>query len=102
MVYNLTKILQFKYTRSAYQTGISHWEEIFMRDKSVMCLEDKSDCVMSSFQFAYGLFSVFKSEAALSWLQAEAHYIKKPNSLINRSCFMLHIHHEATSLFSSL
>lgn len=102
MVYNLTKILQFKNTRSAYQAWISHSEEIFMPDKSAMCLEDKCDCVMSSFQFAYGLFSVFKSGAALSWLQAEAHYIKKPNSLINRSCFMLHIHHKATSLFSSL
>lgn len=102
MVYNLTKILPFENTRSAYQAGISHWEEFFMPDKSVMCLEAKCDCVMSSFQFAYGLFSVFKSEAAHSWLQAEAHYIKKPNSLINRSCFMLHIHHKATSLFSSL
>lgn len=70
------------------KTGTTHWEEIFVPDKSIMCLEDKCDCVMSSFQFAYSLFSVFKSEAALSWLQAEAHNIKKPDSLINRGCFM--------------
>lgn len=71
--------LPFKITRSAYQGR--NWEEIFVPDKSMKCLEDKRDCVMSSFQFAYGLFSVFESEAALSWLQAEAHNMKKPNSL---------------------
>lgn len=48
------------------KTGITHWEEIFVPDKSIMCLEDKCDCVMSSSQFVYSLFSVFKSEAGLS------------------------------------
>lgn len=70
------------------KTGITHWEEIFVLDKSIMCLEDKCDWVMSSLQFAYGLFSAFKPEAALFWLQAEAHTIKKPNSLIDRGCYM--------------
>lgn len=82
------KNLPFRIVGAPTKTGITHCEEIFLTDKSIMCLEDKCDCVVSSIQFAYSLFSVFKSEAALSWLQAEAHNIKKPNSLINRGCFM--------------
>jgi len=67
MVYNVTnKSYHLRMLGVHTKTGITHWEEIFVPDKIIMCLEDKHDCVMSSFQFTYSLFSVFISEAALS------------------------------------